>query len=124
MREDPEAAAQRLRGAWQGLEQAGRNLLYPSAENLDAACGDLELARSCLEQLAESCRRAPDENRAAIREGLSTLRGQLDRVRALLEQAGGLRLGWARLLAAMVGGYTREGTPAPLTANPSLSVEG
>lgn len=124
MQQAGDAAANWLHDAQQAIDEACRRLRAPTPQSLEAASEDLTLAAAGLEQLAAAWRQQPPGNAAALRTSLAGLRRQMAQLRLLLEQAGNFQAGWAHLLGTMLGGYTPQGGPAPLSTPPALSLEG
>jgi len=62
--------------------------------------------------------------RAAALEQARQLRAAVRRAGHLLETAANFRRNWTRLLGAMSGGYTGQGSPAPVSRTSRVSVRG
>lgn len=106
------------------LERAGLDLLVPTPEKLEEVAGELERAESRLRELLRPAGAPGAGPPGTEPHALRQLRRQVGRVAALLENAGALRLGWARVLGVMIAGYTSRGEPVPLEAPAGIVIEG
>ena len=112
-REEPWKAAEA------GLARAEQWLMAPDAQACEAAVAELEAVEGALRAALSSSTHAwPD---GGLAHSLST---RLRRVSLLLDNAAAFRLGWARVLGAMAGGYTERGEPRPLQPPTSIELEG
>lgn len=109
-----------IREAQAGLAEAQTQLLTPTAQALEGTCLPLERAAGALRRLIECLRAGVGREARAEVAGLSR---EVARLRALLEGAAALRLGWARRLATACG-YTAQGEPALPQVARRVSVEG
>lgn len=103
-----------------------RRLLKPTAEAIEQAGRVLERAISELEALGRGLRSGEavaEIDRRDVRNGLEALRGEMERLRALLEGAASLRLGWARVLYTAACGYTAQGQPRTPEVAGRVSIE-
>ena len=107
--------------------EAQQELLSPTAEALERTWGPLERAQDALARLLECLKALDLPSRAAARPELERqmkeFSREVTRLRALLEGAAALRLGWARKLYAAACGYTGQGEPALPTVARRLSLE-
>lgn len=101
------------------LGRAEQLLMAPSTQACEATAVQLEAVEGALRAALSSSTAARPEPGQVQR-----LRGGLRRVTLLLDNAAAFRLGWARVLAAMVGGYTERGEPKPLQPPASIELEG
>lgn len=92
-----------------GAERAECLLERAEGFAVEATAGAMEQAALCLEAVMALPLPAGD---------LAALRERIVRVRRLIEEAGRLRLGWARMRAAEEAGYTASGEP--LVAAPGV----
>jgi len=106
------------------LRQVRQLLLSPTPQSLEHSAPHLEAAAGCLKALEHALRAGAAPPRQSVLPELSELRRQVLLVQALLQQAGAFYVGWARLLAATLGGYTPQGEPAVPPAVRRLSMEG
>lgn len=106
------------------LEWGARRLLELAPEAIEEAAGEFERIERRLRELvrADGERGAgpPCPEARTLRE----LRRQVRLAALLLENAGALRLGWARVLSVMTAGYTPHGEPAALKPPATVAVEG
>ena len=65
-----------------------------------------------------------DETSGELAREFEALQFELGVVRRLIEGGADFYRGWARILAAVLTGYTPSGEPAALTARGSVSLEG
>ena len=95
-------------GAWAKAEarlaRAAQTLLSPSPDACEAAVAELEAIENVLRSLLAQPRAALPAAEQAKR-----FQASLRVVSGLWENAAAFRLGWARLLGAMTGGYTERG---------------
>jgi HAMP domain-containing protein len=97
-----------------GILEAQKHLLKPTAGAVEQAGSALERAIDELETLGRRLRSGEpvaELDQREIRHGLGALKGEARRLRALLEGAASLRLGWARVLYTAACGYTAQGQP-------------
>jgi hypothetical protein len=101
------------------LTRAAQMLLKPTAEACEAAVTELESAEHLVRAALAGPPAAlpgPDQ----VRRLQAALRGVI----GLWENAAGFRLGWARVLGAMTGGYTERGEPKLLEPPATIAIEG
>jgi len=109
-----------VREAQAGVAEAQSQLLAPTAQAVESTWLPLERAAGALRRLIECLRVGVGREARAEVEGLGR---EIARLRALLEGAAALRLGWARRLATACG-YTAQGEPALPPVTRRVSVEG
>ncbi len=112
-----------LQRAESELGAAHRQLMTPTPEGLEAVCQALESAGAAMASVRTTLAEQPAQT-LALREALLKLQSQARLLAALLDHAAQFHLGWARLLAASVAGYTESGQPAPLAPPPTISLRG
>ncbi len=95
-------------------------LTEPTVENLNDCRGRIEEAVKELHQLQTGLRSGNFQRDAVLRGPLGTLRAEIARLTILLDGAAAFHIGWVRLAASMVAGYTADGTPGQ--PEPSRSV--
>ena len=110
-----------IREAQAGVAEAQIQLLMPTALAVESTWQPLERAEGALKRLME-CLKAGGG--AESRAELERLGREIRRLRALLEGAAALRLGWARRLLVAACGYTAQGDVALPQLARRLSVEG
>ena len=117
---------ERVRGARRKLRQVRQILMTPSPEQLGECGPVLEEAADLLGSLLEGGMSGTRGSLLVplLREELQVLRRELTVVTALMQQAAGYYLGWAKMLGAAIGGYTNHGDVPPLVVESRLSVEG
>lgn len=104
--------------------RAIRNLLLrPTPQAVEQCAAHLEEAIGTVQRLEGFLDEPGLETPEAIRAELMELQRELGQARTLLAQAFEAHAGWYRLLAAMLGGYSREGTPALAQPGTSFAVE-
>lgn len=111
-----------------GVAEAQSALLAPTAEGMERAWAPLERASGALTRLIE-CVKAEGAHtaegpRRELRGQVEKLGREVVRLRALLEGAATLRLGWARKLYAAACGYTAQGEAALPELARRVSLEG
>lgn len=107
-----------------GVREMRDLLLRPTPDAVERCAGHLEEAIGMVQRLEGFLDEPGAEAPEVIRAELMELRYELKQARALLAQAFEAHAGWYRLLAAMLGGYSREGKPALANAGNSFAVEG
>ena len=99
------------------LADVVRLLLVPQPVNVEHCAPLLEDAVKAIAQL--------ERITGSLSKGdIQAVRGDLSRVRALLQQAADLHTGWARILGAAARGYTPAGDASSLEAPSRVSVQG
>lgn len=106
------------------LERAARCLLAPTPGAVEEAATELESVESRLRELLRAPEQVGSWQAVVDARSLRELQRSLRIVALLLENAGALRVGWARLISVMAAGYTSQGQPAPLQPPPSVVMEG
>jgi hypothetical protein len=110
---DQSALADRLKAARIEVDRACDLLVQASPESMERSALALEAAsRKC--RPAEWRELLPEtaEQKAAALEQARQLRAAIRRASHLLETAATFRRNWTRMLCAMTGGYTGQGSPA------------
>jgi hypothetical protein len=116
----PELVA-RLDRVESALARVCRDLVAPSPAVLDGCSRTLESAFGELREFRRGLEgRAEPEARARLLK----LRASLRLASRLLDTAAEFHTGWSRILGAMTGGYTPEGSAAVLTTRPRVCLEG
>jgi hypothetical protein len=105
---EPAAVVRRLRAM---VHAARAPLTDPTAENLDDCRRRLDQVAGELRILQASLPGADPERAVALAAGLAGLRAEIARVATLLDGAAAFHVGWIRLAARLVSGYTADGTP-------------
>lgn len=116
-----------VRRARAEVESVRHSLTRPSPDLWKDCMPQLESAIRCLESVEHELRSEPAPFGPARRELVSEL-GELRRglcvVSRLIENAAHFYRGWAELLAAAAGGYTRSGRAADLPAPVQFLIRG
>ncbi len=111
-----------------GVAEAQTELLAPTAAGMERAWPPLERASGALTRLIECLKadggRPGGPSRPDLRSQVERLSREVVRLRALLEGAATLRLGWARKLYAAACGYNAQGEPALPRLARQVSLEG
>ena len=112
----------RLRAARSELTWAGELLESPSPKNLDRCLGVLEMAAS---ELA-NCRPWLPQARGnvAVLAEAHRAHAAVRRLGRLLQSASDYHARWNQMVAAMGGGYTERGRPAPMVRPGKLCLRG
>ena len=113
-----------IRKARCGMEQVRTLLLRPTPQAVEQCAAHLDEAIGTVKRLEGFLDEADLDTPPAFRVELMELRTELAQARTLLAQAFEAHAGWYRLLAAMLGGYSREGTPALARPGNTIAVEG
>jgi hypothetical protein len=99
-------------------------LLSPSPEEILSSLPALEQAISCLHEVEQELRDPSAlAGRPELRSALKALQKDLRLAQRMTENGAALTHGWAKLLAAMAGGYVATGEPVPLQASATVSIE-
>ena len=114
-----------LKAALQEVDRACGLLILASPESMDRSALALEAALGYC-RASESCQLRPStaDERADALEQARQLRAAVRRADHLLETAAKFRRNWTRMLGAMTGGYTGQGSPALVSAANRVSVRG
>jgi hypothetical protein len=94
------------------VREARVPLTAPTVENLDDCRRRLDEAAGELRRLQASLPGTDPESDAALAAPLAALRSEIARVATMLDGAAAFHVGWIRLAARLVSGYTADGTPA------------
>lgn len=119
------SANERLAAARTAVDTACHLLLSPTPEQMDGCAHLLESAVTELRAFRTSIAASQhiDGKTEALNETRS-LQSSIGRVKQLLENAGAFYANWIRCLAALCGGYTDRGQPAPLERGGRFLVQG
>lgn len=100
-------------------------LLSPTPEPIEQSLPALDAAIACLHGVQEELDGAPlnVQLRKKIRQELRALGVELSLILSLAAEGARFHEGWARLLGAFAGGYTRDGAAAALAPALTLTVE-
>lgn len=116
----PAEVQNHLTSARSELERVCKLLESPSPATLDRCAASMERVIAELEAGRSWIAQAGESGVAEARR----LRAVVQRVRALLDLAANYHAQWRGILAAMSGGYTVWGAPAPIRAQSRLSIRG
>jgi hypothetical protein len=109
------SANERLAAARVAVDDACQLLISPTPEQMDRCARLLESAAAELRSFLQSLRASNHiQTRAEELAETRSLVSSILRARRLLESAGAFYANWLRCLAALCGGYTGHGQPAPL----------
>jgi hypothetical protein len=122
---ESDAELDRVKQARHSVERVRLGLLRPSVEAFDSAAADLTAAVECLGWLGSNPplrARRGDGSERTLQAEISGLRGDLQKVNALVESAGKFFEGWGRLVSGDAedgpSNYTAAGTTRPPAARP------
>ena len=116
------SANERLAAARVAVDEACQLLLSPTPEQMDHCARLLETGVAELRAFRTSINASPP--RAEALAETRSLESSIGRAKRLLESAGAFYANWIRCLAALCGGYTNQGQPAPLERGGRLLVKG
>ena len=116
------SANERLAAARAAVDDACQLLLSPTAEQMDRCARLLESAVAELRAFRTSINASSP--RAELPAEARSLQRSIGCAKRLLESAGAFYANWIRCLAALCGGYTNQGQPAPLERGGRLLVKG
>jgi hypothetical protein len=102
------------------VQQMRRALLTPSPEAVRDCAPDLERAIDCLAGVHETLPRIAECDLASVRTELWALRQDVREATALLHNAAGFFLGWARLVANAAEAYTPQGSCSRVVVMPRV----
>lgn len=106
------SANERLAAARVAVDNACQLLISPTPIQMDRCARLLESAAAELRSFLKSPRAS--QTRAEELAETRSLVSSIVRAKCLLESAGAFYANWVRCLAALCGGYTGHGQPAPL----------
>ena len=127
MHPDPAQLLSQLREARESLSQLGFALETPGPDLWQQATPRLEHAAGLLasvERKLTAGESIPLDLRAEIRAGLRLLAADVRRIDALMRAAADFYAGWAQLVGAATGGYTRSGKVIPASTAAHVSLRG
>jgi hypothetical protein len=121
----PASANERLAAARAAVDKACQLLLTPTPQQMDRSSRLLESAVAHICAFQESTPTFPHlQARAEALAETQSLKISIGRAKRLLESAGAFYANWIRCLAALCGGYTNHGQPAPLERGGHFLVKG
>jgi hypothetical protein len=124
MRHDQETGGALLSEAWERIREV-RIGLEDAAAWLPEQCSPvLSEALVRLQPLPAALAEAGPHEREAARQTAVRLRGELLRVRTLLDSSAAFLAGWSRLRSGLTAGYTAQGRPADAPASHRVSLAG
>ncbi len=113
-----------VRKARSGVGRVRTLLLQPTPQAVEQCAAYLDEAIGTVKRLESFLGEAGLDTPPVFRAELMELRSELAQARTLLAQAFEAHAGWYRLLAVMLGGYSRQGTPALARPGNTIAVEG
>jgi hypothetical protein len=114
-----------LKAARLEVDRACDLLILASPQSMDRSALALEAALGhCRPSQSRELMPSTAEERAAALEQARQLRAAVRRAGHLLETAAKFRRNWTRMLGAMTGGYTGQGSPALISRASRVSVRG
>jgi hypothetical protein len=111
-----------LEQARAGLEYVARFLEHPNASGLENASRCLQLVFGQL-QSYQALTRSHSRGIPEHQHAKEALHQQLAHVNVMFREAGVLFGGWKRVLSTRLGGYTRQGRPAPLRCRKNVAMK-
>jgi hypothetical protein len=111
-----------LEQARAGLEYVARFLEHPNAAGLENAARCLQVIFGQL-QTYQALTRGQSRDTAEQRKAKEAVQEQLLHVNVMFKEAGVLFGGWKRVLSTRLGGYTRQGRPAPLRCRKNVTTK-
>ena len=112
-----------VRQLQEAVRAARARLISPTPENLEECRGRVEEAASVMRQIQTGLPSGDPHRDGSLRAPLGELRAEIAKLYILLDSAASFHMGWVRLAASMIAGYTADGTPGQPEPARSVWVE-